>query len=140
LALPGDSFVERLTGGMMSGGASGVELPASDDHIDISGVELEPAADPIGHLGGDQARAGAEKRVIDHLAGPAVIGDRAAHALDRLLGAVPPTLTLSVAKRVIVGDFPDCRLRAVAAPVAGFALAHRIPAGLMLPVVIATAQ
>ena len=93
----------------MSGGASGVELPASDDHIDMSGVELEPAADPIGHLGGDQARAGAEKRVIDHLAGPAVIGDRAAHALDRLLGAVPPTLfTLSVAKRVIVGDFADC--------------------------------
>jgi hypothetical protein len=125
----------------MSGGTTGEELPAAHDNIDISGVELEPAADPTGHLGGDQVRAGAEKRVIDYLAGPAVVGDRAAHALDRLLGPVPPTLfTLSVAKRVIVGDLPDRRLRAVAAPVAGFALAHRVPAGLMLPVVIATAQ
>src|SRR5271169_2592421 len=99
---------------MMSRGTAGEGLPALHDHIDITGIELEPAADPTGHLGGDQARARAEKRVIDRLTGPSVVGDRAAHAFNRFLGAVPPTLlALSVTKRVVVRDLPDRRLRAV---------------------------
>ena len=53
----------------MSRGTAGEGLPALHDYIDIGGVELEPAADPAGHLGGDQARARAEKRVIDRLTG-----------------------------------------------------------------------
>ena len=106
----------------MRRGAPSEALPALHDDIDISGVELDTAADAAGHFGCDQAGAGAEKRIIDRLAGPAVIGDRAAHALDRLLGAVSPTLlTLRVAERVVVGDFPDRRLGAVTLPVADLA-------------------
>src|SRR5215475_10450832 len=107
----------------MSRGAAGEGLPALHDHIDITGIELEPMAHAAGHLGGDQARTRAEKRVIDRLTGPSVVGDWAAHAFDRLLRPVPPTLlALSVAlKRVVVGDLPDRRLRAVTIPMAGLA-------------------
>src|SRR5947207_15225934 len=99
------------------------QLPAAHDDIDIGGVELETAADPAGHLGSDHASAGAEKRVIDRLAGPAVVDDRAAHAFDRLLSGVPRArLALVVAGRIVVGDLPNRGLRAVALPMAGLAL------------------
>src|SRR5438445_4678537 len=125
----------------MHRGASGEDLPPFHRHIDISGVELDPAADAAGHFGRDQAGARAEKRVIDRLAGPAVVGDRAAHAFDRLLGAVPPALlALPVAERIVVGDLPDCRLRAVGLPVAGLTLAHGVPAAFVLPMIMAAAQ
>src|SRR5205085_8829976 len=127
--------------GLMFCGAPGEELPAAHDDIDIGGVELETAADPAGHFGGDHAGARAEKRVIDRLARPAVVDDRAAHAFDRLLGAVSGTrLALVIAEGVVVGDLPDRRLRAVALPVAGLAFAHCVPANLVLPMVIAAAQ
>ena len=125
----------------MDRGAPGEDLPAPHDDIDISGVEFETVADAAAHFGRDQARARAEKWVIDRLAGAAVVDDRAALALDWLLGAVPPALlALLVAKRIVVGDFPDCRLRSVASPMAGFTLSHRVPAGFVLPVIIAAAQ
>src|SRR5580693_9301764 len=98
----------------MRRGAASEELPTAYDHIDINGVEFETVADATCHFGRDQARARAEKRVIDRLAGPAVVDDRAAHAFDRLLRAVPPALlALRVAERVVVGDLPDRRLGAV---------------------------
>src|SRR3984893_10367321 len=125
----------------MSRGAPGEDLPASHDHIDISRVELETVADAAGHFGRHQTCAGPQKRVVDRLAGTAVVVDWAAHALDRFLGAVPPGLfALLVAEGVVVGDLPDRRLRAVALPVAGVALAHGVPAGFVLPVIIAAAQ
>src|ERR1700724_4148923 len=100
--------------------ATGEVFPASQDDIDIGRADLDTDAGAAGHFGRDQARARTEKRVIDRLAGPAVVDDRAAHALDWLLGAVPPTLlALWVAERIIVGDLPDGRLPAVALPVAG---------------------
>src|SRR3984893_968679 len=98
----------------MDRGASRGELAAAHDDIDISGVEFETVADAAAHFGRDQARARAEKWVIDRLAGAAVVDDRAAHALDRLLGGVPPALlALLVAERIAVGNLPDRRLRAV---------------------------
>src|SRR5580704_14200030 len=110
----------------MSRGPPGEELPAAHDDIDISGVELETAADPAGHFGGDHARARAEKRVIDRLARLAVVGDRTAHALHGFLCPVPPArLALRVAKRVVVGDRPDRGLGAITLPMAGLARAHR---------------
>src|ERR1700746_1406684 len=125
----------------MLGGAPGEERPAPHDDIDISGVELETAADAVGHFGRDQTRPRAKKRVINHLSGPAVVVDRTAHALDRLLGTVPPALlALTVAERIVVDDLPDRRLRAVAAPMTALALAHGVPAGFVLPVIIAAAQ
>jgi hypothetical protein len=79
--------------------------------------------------------------VPDPRNGSAVVGDRAAHALDRLLCAVAPILlALSIAEWITIGDLPDCGLRAVALPVAGLALAHGVPAAFVLPVIIATAQ
>ena len=99
-------------------------LPTLYNHIDISGVELEAAAHPGGHFGGDQARARTEKRVIDQLAGPAIVDNRAAHALDRLLRGVPPALlALSIAKRIVVGDLPHGGL--LAAPCQWPALPYR---------------
>src|SRR6516225_3797266 len=125
----------------MQRAAPGEELPALDDDIDIGGIEFEAEAEPAGHLGGDDAGARAEKRVIDHLAGPAVIDHRPAHAFDRFLGTVPPALfALAVAPRTAVGDLPNRGLAAIALPVAGLTLAHCVPAGFMLPMVVTTAQ
>ena len=96
----------------------GEGLPASQDDIDISRADLETAADPAGHFGGDQAGARTEKRVIDQLAGSAVVDDRTAHTLDRLLRGVPPALLpLSIAKRIVIGDLPHSGLLAVTLPV-----------------------
>src|SRR6266446_8313635 len=125
----------------MSCGTAGEELPSSHDDIDVMGTELDAEAHPAGHLGGDHARPRAEKRVIDRLAWSAVVGDRTAHALYGFLCPVPPALlVLRVAKRVVVGDFPHRRLLAIALPVAGLALTHRVPADFVLPMVIAAAQ
>jgi hypothetical protein len=111
---PLGALIEPLTGGLMSRSAPSEGLPASYDHIDIRGVELETAAHAARHIGRDQARARAEKRGIDGLAGPTVVVDRAAHAFDRLLGAVPPTLlALAVAKRIVIRNLPNCRLLAI---------------------------
>ena len=119
----------------------GEGLPASHDNIDISRADLEATADATGHFGRDQARARTEKRVIDQLARPAVVDDRTAHALDRLLRGVPPALlALSIAQRVVIGDLPHGGLLAATLPVAWLALAHRIPAGFMAPMVVAPTQ
>src|SRR5215472_4010850 len=116
-------------------------LPASQDDIDISRADLEATADATGHFGRDQARARTEKRIIDQLARPAVVNDRTAHALDRLLRGVSPSLlALPIAKRIVIGDLPYGGLLAVPLPVACLALAHRVPAGLMAPMVVAPAQ
>src|SRR5215471_1006912 len=120
---------------------SGEVLPASQNDIDIGRAYLQTAADAASHFGGDQARAGAEKRVIDQLGRPAVVDDRATHALDRLLRAMPPALlALWIAKWVVVGDLPHGGLLAVTLPVARLALTHRVPAVFMTPMVMAAAQ
>src|ERR1700752_2125860 len=119
----------------------GEGLPAADDNIDIGRADLETAADAAGHFGGDQARARTEKRVIDQFAGPAVVDDRSANALDGLLCGVPPArLALAIAKRIVVGDLPYGGLLAAPVPMARLALAHRVPAGFMAPMVVAPAQ
>jgi hypothetical protein len=89
---PLGALVEAFTGAQMHRRAPGEGLPASHDHIDIMRAELKTAANTAGHFGRDQARAGTEKQVVDLLARPAVVNERAAHALDRLLRAVPPAL------------------------------------------------
>src|SRR6201998_4292939 len=125
----------------MDRGAIGEVLPASQHDIDIGRPDLETDAGAAGHFGRDQARARTEKRVIDQLAGPAVVDDRTAHALDRLLRAVPPALlALSITERIVVGDLPHRGLLAVILPVASPALAHRVPAVFMTPMVVAATQ
>ena len=43
-------------------------LVAPNDHVDIERIDLDPAADTTRGLGGDEGRAGAEKRVDDDVA------------------------------------------------------------------------
>src|SRR5437762_5642915 len=69
----GGTLVEGLTRGLMDRGATGEVLPASQDDIDIGRADLETDAGAAGHFGRDQAGARTEKRVIDQLAGPAVV-------------------------------------------------------------------
>ena len=52
----------------------------------------------------------------------------------------PALLVLAIAKRIVVGDLPDGRLRPVTLPVAGLAFAHRVPAVLVAPMIVAAAQ
>src|ERR1700739_1199594 len=119
----------------------GEGLPAADDDIDIGRADLETAADAAGHFGRDQARARTKKRVVDQLAGPAVVDDRTAHALDRLLRAVSPArLAPSVAARSVFCGLPHGGLLAVPLPLASLAHAHRVPAIFMTPMVVAAAQ
>src|SRR6516162_6000119 len=119
----------------------GEGLPTAHDDIDISRADLETATDAAGHFGRDQARTRTEKRIIDQLARPAIVDNRAAHALDRLLRGVPPALlALSIAKRIVVGYLPHGGLLAATLPVARLTLTHRIPAGFMAPMVVAPAQ
>src|SRR6202022_3689872 len=125
----------------MSCGTAGEELPSSHHDIDIMGTELDAEAHTAGHLGGDDARPRAGKRVENRRARPAVFGDRTAHALHGFLCPVPPALlALRVAKRVVVGDRPDRGLGAITLPMAGLARAHRVPAGFVLPGVVAATQ
>ena len=94
-----------------------------------------PEADAAGGLGGDQRGARAHERVVDRLTRARVVEDRAAHAFHRLLRAVDGGGVL-----VAAGDGPERRLLAVAVPVALAGLPDRIPARLVLPVVVAAAE
>src|SRR5437016_6907638 len=99
----------------MSCGTAGEELPSSHHDINIMGTELDAEAHTAGHLGGDHARPRAEKRVIDRLARPAVVGDRTAHALHGFLCSLPPALlALWIANRDVFGDLHTRRLGPVA--------------------------
>src|SRR6516225_4388090 len=119
----------------------GEGLPASHDDIDISRADLEATADATGHFGRDQARPRTEKRLIDQLPRPAVVDDRTAHALDRHLRGVSPTLlALPIAKRSVIGALPHGGLLAATLPVARLAFSHRVPAGFMAPMVVAPTQ
>ena len=86
-------------------------------------------------LGGDDRGPRSGERLVDRLAGRAVVQHRPAHALDRLLRAVDRRGVLVAAR-----DRPERGLLAVAVPVALALLAHRVPAGLVLPVVVAAAE
>ena len=84
-------------------------------------------------VSGNDGSPTAEKRVVDHLARTAVVEQRPAHALDRLLGAVDGFGVLPAAR-----DGPERRLLAVARPVA--LGPHGVPARLVLPMVMTAAQ
>ena len=75
------------------------------------------------------------ERLVDRLARGAVVQHRPAHRLDRLLGAVHRRRVLVAAR-----DRPERRLLAVAVPVRLALVADRVPARLVLPVVVAAAE
>jgi hypothetical protein len=68
----------------MEGAAAGQFLPAADDRIDITGVELQPIAAPAGMLGGDHRRTAAEKAVEHNVAARRAVEDRIGNHRHRL--------------------------------------------------------
>src|SRR5262249_17261846 len=137
----GRHLVEGLPGRGEPCLGAGEGREALHDHVDVNRGELEADADAPGHDRGGQGRARAEGRGVSPLPRPAVVEDRPAHALDRLLRAVTPgLLALAVAERVVVCDGPDRALLAVAGPMPRCSPAYRVPAELVLPVIVAAAQ
>src|SRR3954469_12043190 len=109
-------------------------LPAADRDVDVDRVQLDSIDAAADCLAGDDGRARTAERLVDRVARAAVVLHRSAHALDWLLGAV------SDAAIVAGRDGPEGGLRAVASPLAGGALADRIPRRLVLPVVVAARE
>src|SRR5215472_8154708 len=85
-------------------------LPALDCDITVYRADLDGVADAAGYLSGDDSSARTDERVVHGLAGAAVVLDRPAHALDRLLGA---QTSLRLSRHV---DVPHRRLSAVTVP------------------------
>ena len=115
------------------GSIAGKGLPAPYSHIDIARIKFQSATDTACALRGNQRRAAADERVIDEIAGRAVVEHGPAHALDRLLRAVRCFAVLAAA-----GNRPQRRLFAVSRPIA--LAAHRVPARLVLPVIVAASD
>src|SRR4051812_26719041 len=107
-------------------------LPAAHRNVDVGRAELDRVAGPAGHLGRYDRGSGAAERLVDRLPGRGVVLDRALHAGDRLLRPVAEPLVLASV------DVPDRRLLAAALPIGG--APHRVPARLMLPMVMAARE
>ena len=108
-------------------------LPTSDSDIDKERVDLNAEADPPAGLRRDQRGPAAQKRLVDRLPGAGIVQHRPAHALDRLLGRMLGFDVLPTGR-----NSPKRRLLAVTGPVA--LLSDSVPAGLVLPVVVALAH
>src|SRR5205823_1952846 len=88
-------------------------------------------------LGGNQRRTGSQEWVVDHGAALGMVQERPAHQFDRLLRAVARLLFVLVSPMGIeVFDFPYGTLGPVAAPVRLLALANRVPARFVPPMII----
>src|SRR5262249_45129895 len=94
----------------MTGTAAGQRLPAVDGRIDITRIELEPAAAPAGALGRDHRRAAAEKGVEHNLAAGRAVEDRVGdhrHRLDGRMQRQEIALLAASGERVGPGIVPD---------------------------------
>src|SRR5262249_31792920 len=88
--------------------------------------------------GGNQRRSTSEEGVIHDVSAFCVVHDRSAHAFDGLLRTMLGIGVFDLsAARVAVGDLPKGGLFAIAGPVACLTLLDRVPAGFVLPVVVA---
>src|SRR5207245_1673268 len=107
-------------------------------HIDVVRINVDRKTDPLGELSGDERCSGTEKGVVYDFACARVIENRPAHQLQRFLCAVSCGFLIPItSKGIEVGNFPQRGLLSITGPVRAFALAHGVPAGLMLPVIIA---
>lgn len=110
-------------------------LPAGDDDVAVSGLDFHREAATPAALGGDHRTAAAGEWLVHRIAMGAVVEHRPEHAGHRFLRAVHR-------RRVVLAgaDRPDGRLVARALPAGVAALADRIEAGLVLPVIVAAAE
>jgi hypothetical protein len=83
--------------------------PSRDDQSAVLRTELDAETAAAGHFGRDHGGATAQELVKDHVTLQRVMEDRAPHALDRLLRAVPGV-------RSVVRDLPDGGLFVIALP------------------------
>ncbi len=82
-----------------------------------------------------------QERIVNDVFLAGVVQNGTAHDLDRLLGAMAGSRLLAgTSKGIQICNFPNGGLLAITAPVRRFTLAHRIPAGFMLPVKISATQ
>ena len=105
-------------------------------------TKLHRVADALFALGCDERGPAAVEWIADDDARIEVITDGTGHAFDGLLGAVAGALVRGVARAaswIHTGNVPDSALGTVAAPSAFASLFDRIPAGLVLPVIVAAA-
>src|ERR1700738_4414851 len=72
----------------MTGTPTGQGLPAADNRVDVSRVELQPIAAPAGALGGDQGGPAAEKAIEHDLTTDRAVEDRIGDHCHRLHGRV----------------------------------------------------
>ena len=72
----------------MTGGSAGLHLPATDSRVDVSRIELQPAATPASALGSDYAGPAAEKAVEHDVAAGRAVEYRVGHHRHRLHGRV----------------------------------------------------
>src|ERR1039458_4036457 len=113
-------------------------LPPEHRHVHILRIDIHAVADSPGALGCDQGAAASQERVVASLPRTRVVKNRPTHDLDGLLRAVAGSFVFRgalPAKRIQVRHLPDGRRRAIAAPVCCLTFPHRIPAGLMPPVI-----
>ena len=123
----------------MSRGMAGEGLPALHDHIDVGGVELEPQQTrPVISAAIRLVPEPRTGRRSPDRAG--VVDDWPAHAFTGFCVRAPNSPGALGYRMGCCWGSPDRRLRAVAIPLAALAVAHRVRAGLMLPVIIPTAQ
>src|SRR6201991_3516849 len=103
--------------------------PASNRAHASLGQASRLPGDPIAY-----GSARTAEGLIHGLSGRRVVFDWPAHALDRLLRSVAAPIVVA---RI---DIPKCRLLAIPAPARPGCPAHRIPAGLVLPIIVSPAQ
>src|ERR1700738_1567084 len=72
----------------MTGTPTGQGLPAADNRVDVSRVELQPIAAPAGALGGDHGGPAAEKAIEHDLTTDRAVEDRIGDHCHRLHGRV----------------------------------------------------
>src|ERR1035438_3179581 len=112
---------------------AGEVLPSRHSHIDVGRLKFNGKGDSRFFLAGNDRRSRTGEGLIDCLPGARVVDNRTPHAFDGLLRAVDSLRVL-----IAVLDVPECALLSITIPVPR--TAHRIPAGLMLPMVMSAAH
>src|SRR4051812_40708286 len=109
--------------------SAGVTLPAHNPDVDVSRLQLDRKRDSRFLLAGNYCCPRATKRIIDGLPARGIIDDGTTHALHWFLCGMNGLGIL-----VAAFNLPQCTLLSIPVPMPG--IAHRVPAGLMLPMVV----